>query len=80
MNGEVISVLLLEGRYYNCHERARDNYDIVTRVIQLISLSQACDNLFITYLCLYQAVNREKPERVQNAFFIYRLFLSGNVY
>ena len=33
MSGEVISVLSLEGRYYNCHERARDNYDIVTRVV-----------------------------------------------
>ena len=59
MSGEVISVLSLEGRYYNCHERARDNYDIVTRVIQLISPSQSCDNLFITYLCLYPALNRE---------------------
>ena len=42
MSGEVISVLSLEGRYYNCHERAqraRDNYNIVTRVIQLISPS-----------------------------------------
>ena len=61
-HGEVISVLSLEGRYYNCHERAqraRDNYDIVTRVIQLISPSQSCDNLFITYLCLYQALNRQ---------------------
>ncbi len=50
------------GRYYNCHERtqqARDNYDIVTRVIQLTSLRQSCDNLFITYWCLYQASNRE---------------------
>ena len=55
MSGEVISVLSLEGRYYNCHERARDNYDIVTRVIQPISTSQSCDNLFITYLCFYQA-------------------------
>ena len=75
MSGEVISVLSLEGRYYNCHERAqraRDNYDIVTRVIQLISPSQSCDDLFITYLCL-------NTGRVQNAFFI-RLFLSGNVY
>ncbi len=82
MSGEVISVLSLEGRYYNCHERAqraRDNYDIVTRVIQLISPSQSCDNLFITYLCLYQALNRENTGRVQNAFFI-RLFLSGSVY
>ena len=49
MSGEVISFLSLEGRYYNCHERAMDNYDIVTRVIQLISPSQSCDNLFITY-------------------------------
>ena len=51
MNGEVISVLSLERRYYICHERAqrvRDNYDIVTRVIQLISSRQSCDNLFIT--------------------------------
>ncbi len=62
MSGKVISVLSLEGRYYNCHERAqraRDNCDIVTSVIQLISPSQSCDNLFITYLCLYQALNRE---------------------
>ena len=62
MSGEVISVLSLEERYYNCHERAqqaRDNYDIVTRVIKLISPSQSCDNLFITYLCLYQVLNRE---------------------
>ncbi len=31
MNGEVISVLSLEGQYYNFHERAQratDNYDI----------------------------------------------------
>ncbi len=61
MSGEVISVLSLEGRYYNCHERARAGqlYDIVTRVIKLISPSQSCDNLFITYLCLYQALNGE---------------------
>ena len=61
MNGELISVLSLEGRHYNCQERAqraRDNYDIVTRltrVIQLISPSQSCDNLFAgtdsVYLC-----------------------------
>ncbi len=56
MSGEVISVLSLKGRYYNCHERAqraRDNYDIVTRVIQLISPHHSCDNLIlITYLSL----------------------------
>ncbi len=60
----MISVLSHQGRYYNCHERAqraRDNYDIVTRVVQLISpnQSESNDNLFITYLCLYQALNRE---------------------
>ncbi len=61
MNGEVISVY-----------HSRDNYDIVTRVIQLTSssASQSCDNLFITYLYLYQALLGETPERVQNAFFI----------
>ena len=59
MSGEVISVFSLEGRYHNCHERARDSYDSVTRVIQLISPGQSCDNLFITYLCLYQTLNRE---------------------
>ena len=57
MSGEVILVLSLEGQYHNC--RARDNCDIVTRVIQLISLSQSCDNLLITYLCLYKASCRE---------------------
>ncbi len=35
MSGEVISLLSLEGRYYNCHDeraqRARDNYEIVTK-------------------------------------------------
>ncbi len=72
MNGEVISVLSLEERYYNCHEGARDSYDIVTRVIQLISPSQSCDNLFITYLCFKQGKH-------WNAFFI-RLLLSGTVY
>ena len=58
----LISVLSLKGRYYNCHERAqraRDNYGIVTRVIQLISPHHSCDNLIlITYLCLYQVDNR----------------------
>ena len=49
MSGEVISVLSLEGRYYNCHERARDNYDIVTRVIQLISPSQSCDKYRLSH-------------------------------
>ena len=44
MSGEMISVLSQEGRY-NYHERARDNYDIVTRVIQLILPSQSCGNI-----------------------------------
>ncbi len=48
MSGEVISVLSRERRYYNCLERAhraRDNYDIVMRMMQLTSPSQSCDNL-----------------------------------
>ena len=43
MNGEVISVLSLEGRYYNCDKRVQremDNYDIVTRVIPIIIQSE----------------------------------------
>ena len=76
MSGEVISVLSLEGRYYNCHER--DTIMIlVTRVIQLISPSQSCDNFFITYLCLYQASNRENT--VKRSECVFHL-LSGNVY
>ncbi len=69
MSGEVISVLSLEGRCYNCHKRARDNYDIVTTVIQLISPSQSCDNLFITYLCLYQALNRQNTRTCSECVF-----------
>ncbi len=72
MSGEVISVLSLEGRYYNCHERAqraRDNYDIVTRVIKLISPSQSCDNLFITYLWLYPASNKENTGKRSECVF-----------
>ncbi len=51
MSGKVISVLSLEGRYCMIATSERsDNYDIVTRVIQLISPSQSCDNLFIYYV------------------------------
>ena len=55
MRGEVISVLSLEGRYHilsRVSERGT-KYDIVTRAIKLILPSLECDNLFITYLCLY---------------------------
>ena len=37
ISGELMSVLSLDGRYYNCQERVqrvRDHYDIETRVIQ----------------------------------------------
>ncbi len=54
MNGEVMSVLSLEGRYCNCRERAqgaRDNYDIVTRVIQLISPSHCISLIQLMSLC-----------------------------
>ena len=58
MRDEVISVLSLERRYHNyfvTSERSErgTKYDIVTRAIKLILPSLECDNLFITYLCLY---------------------------
>ena len=56
MRDEVISVLSLEGRYhFVTSERSErgTKYDIVTRAIKLILPSLECDNLFITYLCLY---------------------------
>ena len=33
-------------------------YDIVTRAIKLMLPSLECDNLFITYLCLYLGKNQ----------------------
>ena len=57
MRGEMISVLSLERRYhiFVTSERSErgTKYDIVTRAIKLISPNLECDNLFITYLCLY---------------------------
>ena len=41
-------------------------YDIVTRAIKLILPSLECDNLFITYLCLYL---EQKPD------YIFQLFI-----
>ena len=41
--------------YFVTSERSErgTKYDIVTRAIKLILPSLECDNLFITYLCLY---------------------------
>ncbi len=50
---------ITRGMILKLSQASEDNYDIVTRVIQLISLSQSCNNLFITYLWLYQPSNRE---------------------
>ena len=58
MRSEVISVLSLERLY--------PKYDIVTRAIKLILQSLECDNLFITYLCLYL---EQKPD------YIFKLFI-----
>ena len=41
-------------------------YDIVTRAIKLILPSLECDNLFITYLCLYLG---------QKSDYIFKLFI-----
>ena len=41
--------------YFVTSERSErgTKYDIVTRAIKLILPSLECDNLFVTYLCLY---------------------------
>ena len=60
MRGQVmISVLSLDGRYrilsrVSEASEGQNMNDIVTRAIKLILPSLECDNLFITYLCLYQ--------------------------
>ena len=64
MRGEVISVLSLERQYHIYDIVAK--YDIVTRAIKLILPSLECDNLFITYLCLYL---EQKPD------YIFKLFI-----
>ena len=51
MRGEVISVLSLQRRFQTR----------VTRAIKLILPSLECDNLFITYLCLYL---EQKPDYI----------------
>ena len=66
MRCEVISVLSLERRYRSLRSLVT-KYDIVTRAIKLILPSLECDNLFITYLCLYL---EQKPDYI----FIFKLF------
>ena len=54
MRGEVTSVLSLERRYHTLMSKYFvSKYDVVTGAIKLILPSLECDNLFITYLCLY---------------------------
>ena len=54
--------------YFVTSERSErgTKYDIVTRAIKLILPSLECDNLFITYLCLYQG---------QKSDYIFKLFI-----
>ena len=54
--------------YFVTSERSErgTKYDIVTRAIKLILPSLECDNLFITYLCLYL---EQKPD------YIFKLFI-----
>ena len=71
MRGEVISVSSLERRYqyFVTSERSErgTKYDIVARAIKLILLSLECDNLFITYLCLYL---EQKPDNIFKLFIL----------
>ena len=48
-----------------CSERGA-KYNIVTRAIKLILPSLECDNLFITYLCLYQSYSGAKIKLFSN--------------
>ena len=54
--------------YFVTSERSErgTKYDILTRAIKLILPSLECDNLFITYLCLYL---EQKPD------YIFKLFI-----
>ena len=54
--------------YFVTSERSErgTKYDIVTRAIKLILPSLECDNLFITYLCLYLE---------QKSDYIFKLFI-----
>ena len=63
--------LIVFSKYRLSYERRGDisfiaKYDIVTRAIKLILPSLECDNLFITYLCLYL---EQKPD------YIFKLFI-----
>ena len=55
--------------YFVTSERSErgTKYDIVTRAIKLILPSLECDNLFITYLCLYLEQKQD---------YIFKLFIT----
>ena len=55
--------------YFVTSERSErgTKYDIVTRAIKLILPSLECDNLFITYLCLYLEQKQD---------YIFKLFIA----
>ena len=55
--------------YFVTSERSErgTKYDIVTRAIKLILPSLECDNLFITYLCLYL---EQKPDYIFKVFIL----------
>ena len=69
MKGEVISVLSLERRYdiLSRVSAANDKICYATRAIKLILPSLECDNLFITYLCLYL---EQKPDYIFKIFIL----------
>ena len=67
----MISVLSLEGRYrilsrVSAGERGTKSH-ILMRAIKLKLPSLECDNLFITYLCLYQSYS----EGAKIRFYLY---------
>ena len=71
MIGSVISVLSLSWRYHNCPSLAalaRDSYNIVPRVIKLISPHHSCDNLYLSHPRIYNILSRNTTPGIKCFF------------
>ena len=62
--GDISFIARRTTSYFVTSERSERGikYDIVTRAIKLILPSLKCDNLFITYLCLYQSYSGDENQ------------------
>ena len=73
--GDISFIVRERISYFVTSERSErgTKYDIVTRAIKLILPSLECDNLFITYLCLYL---EQKPDYIFKLFYLYFEYIS----